>query len=285
MSFIQPSSFKYNNTEYLLLRLSFGLYWFYNFHWSLWHFQHCHIPVGIAKWITLDFLALHSVKVFFTLLAFTCILFYFSGKYLRLSLGLLFILSLLVFSAEESAGVFYRVSLLTMIWFAQLLATILYDWQQQRDKITYFSVQIIAAAYLLAAYSKWTSSGISWVSDAKYFDLQVLKGEYFNWASDLQARHLEVATRKVHFVAEHLFAIQVLLTLSLVLETFALFILRSKKWAFYFGICLSLMHLGIYYMMDIFIAPVAIPMLLFLINPMYQIVRLYQAVLTKFRSA
>jgi hypothetical protein len=45
------------------------------------------------------------------------------------------------------------------------------------------------------------------------------------------------------------------------------------------------MHLGIYYMMDIFIAPVAIPMLLFLINPMYQIVRLYQAVLTKFRSA
>lgn len=266
------------------MRLSFGLYWLYNFHWSLWNYKQSHIPVGIANLMDLHFLAHYPVKVLFTAMAIASMLLYFSGKYLILSLWSLFVLSLLVFSAEESSGVFYRVSLLTMIWFAQLLAIIFSNGKNNKDQLVYFSVQIIAAAYLLAAFSKWTNSGFSWVADAKYFELQALKGDYFNWATDLKAVHISTATQKVRFVAEHLFLIQLLLALSLLLETAAFLILRSKKWAFYFGVCLAFMHLGIYYMMDIFIAPVAIPMLLFLINPLYQLVRIFQPHLSKQNS-
>jgi hypothetical protein len=277
VSFIQRQSFKFNDLEWLWLRLSFGVYWLYNFHWSLWHFEQVQVPVGMANWIDLHFLSIYGVKVLFTILAFGSLAAYFFEKYVSVSLSFLFLLSMLVFTAEESSGVFYRVSLLTMIWLAQLLALFMNDWRVQRDQMIFFSIQVISAAYLLAAFSKWSFSGFSWVADAKYFDLQALKGHYFNWASDLKQGHLATAKAKVRFVADHLWLIQLLLALSLVLETAAIFMLRSKSWALYFGWALVLMHLGIYLMMDIFIAPVAIPMFIFLVNPVYKGIHLFQS--------
>jgi hypothetical protein len=226
------------------------------------------VPVGIANWIDLHFLSIYGVKVLFTILAFGSLAVYFFEKYVSVALSLLFLLSMLVFTAEESSGVFYRVSLLTMIWLAQLLALFMNDWRVQRDQMIFFSIQV---------FSKWSFSGFSWVADAKYFDLQALKGHYFNWASDLKQGHLATAKAKVRFVADHLWLIQLLLALSLVLETAAIFMLRSKSWALYFGWALVLMHLGIYLMMDIFIAPVAIPMFIFLVNPVYKGIHLFQS--------
>lgn len=276
MSFLQRQSFKFNDLEWLWLRLSFGSYWLYNFIWSLWHFEQVQVPVGIAHWIDLHFLSIYGVKVLFTILAFGSLAAYFFEKYLSVTLSLLFLLSLLIFTAEESSGVFYRVSMLTMIWLAQLLALYIKNQQVQRNQMIFFSIQIISAAYLLAAFSKWSFSGFSWVADAKYFDLQALKGHYFNWANDLNQGHLATAKTKVKFVSDHLWLIQILLTLSMVLETTAILMLRSKSWALYFGWALVGMHLGIYLMMDIFIAPVAIPMFIFLVNPVYKVIHLFQ---------
>jgi hypothetical protein len=276
VSFLQHNSFKYNNLEWLLLRLSFGTYWLYNFHWSIWHFDQVQVPVGIAQLINLNFLSEYGVKILFTILALVSLGSYLLGKYYRTSLSILFVISLLVFTAEESAGVFYRVSLLSMIWLAQLLALFIKDKQVQQDQMIFFSIQIISAAYLLAAFSKWSFSGLSWVYDAKYFDLQALKGDYFNWATDLQKAHLAIAKTKVQFVTDHLRLIQLLLALSLVLESAAILILRTKSWALNYGLALALMHLGIYLMMDIFIAPVAIPMFIFLVNPVYKGIHFFQ---------
>lgn len=258
------------------MRLCFGAYWLYNFLWSLWHFQHANLPVGIAKFLDLNFLSIPGVKWLLSMLAFAGLAMYLKGRFYSLSLSILFLLSLLVFSAEESSGVYYRVSLLTMVWLAQLLAVWLHSEQTLRDKSIYFSVQIISAAYILAAYSKLSFSGLGWISDAKYFELQVLKGDYFNWATNMGAANLQAAAYKVKFVRAHLTIIQCLLALSLMLETLALFILRSKKVAFYYGLTLFSMHLGIYLMMDIFIAPVAVPMFIFLVNPIYNAATYFQ---------
>ena len=73
----------------------------------------------------------------------------------------------------------------------------------------------------------------------------------------------------------------VLLAGSLTLELFALTAAVNKSYARFYGIALLLMHIGIYYFMDILIVSFAVPMVFVMINPFYLAVFLYDKMLKK----
>ena len=185
---------------------------------------------------------------------------------------LLFLLTLLVYSIEESNGLRDRRGILSLLFFAQFLAYLFQrlgtDTALEKNRIQ-FTAQFIAGAYLLAAISKLTASGLAWISDSPYVALQILKSfDYAYFDTGLKV-HLAKGIQMSYFITTHTSLIKALFTSTLVLELFAFVIMFSKRLAFIYSILLLGMHLGILIVMDIFFPTISMPLIIILINPFY----------------
>ncbi|MEY4659586.1 MAG: hypothetical protein RJB36_1352 [Bacteroidota bacterium] len=276
-------NFTYSENEWFFMRFSLAITWMYFAFPSLWNAVEVSVPVGIASFIPLGIFLLVPVKI--------AVLFsasYFLGQYVygtkqQLATLVISIISLLIFTMEESSGVFSRVSLLTLVWMVQFLAYVISanKPEDRHHRIIHASLQMIVAAYLLSAYSKWSSSGWHWVSDAKNLDLQVLKGFYFHWADNGNLSQIHKGNEMIQVVHQNQWLINLVLWFSLLLESFVFLMLWNRNATRIFGYMLVCMHIGIYVIMGgILILPVIMPMVIFTLNPLYRITEYW----TKFMS-
>lgn len=182
------------------------------------------------------------------------------------------LLSYLVFSIHESFGVSLRTGILPLIFGAQSLAYFFNrknkDFDIKQNRI-FYSIQVIVSCYTLSAISKILTSGTSWLTDTKYLVVQNLKNNQMDYLDGFYYQSPEILDFKSNFIISHQGLIGVILSLALVIELFSFVTLISKKHRMIWGILLLLMHVCIFVLMEVAIFPFIIPMLLFILNPLY----------------
>lgn len=262
----------YGNTEWTMAKVSLIFFLLIKGITILLTYKSAPIPAGIFTWFDFEYIE-HPIWRYLIILLFIL----FSGMYLfekrmTLSTMCLFLISVFTFSLEESNGILNRYSLLSFLFFAQYVAyqvCVFYpklDYTQLRFN---FSVQAIAATYMLSAISKLTISGLLWASGAKYLTLQILKSHYYKYVTNADIDYIYTGNLMVSFVQKNQALITVLLTISLLLELFAWLCIGSKKRALFYGCLLVFMHIGISWLMDIRLIGISRPMSIFLVNPLF----------------
>lgn len=263
---------KYNNIEWFFAKLSILFIWLTSVFSIARGYYQIPIPSSICKYISCDIFLIDSFgKVSLYLISITALLYLFEIKVLYTSF-IIFLFSLIFFTIEESNGILERRGLLTFVFFAQFLAYFIHRIKKESNlnkNRMQFSVQVIVAGYTLAALSKLVNSGLSWVVDGKRITLQILKSHYYEYFSQGDLNYLTKGYELVSQLQNLSWLIIVVLTFSLILELFSSVALISKRATLAYGILLLLMHIGIYWVMEIAITAILFPMLIFMINPLY----------------
>ncbi len=231
-------------------------------------------PVGICTLIDCAaFMGFWGKTAFVSLLAILALCYVFEIKMIFTTLALA-IVYLIGASLEESNGILSRTSLITAIFLGQWLAYVLLHFKVIHNVTKHamqFSVQLVAASYTLAAISKITTAGFGWFLDGPYMSLQVLKSFSFDYFSSGDMAAMQAGEDFAAFVLNNAFIIKGMLLVSLILEATVVLALISRKWTVIYGVFLLGMHIGIKILMDILITAIAVPMMIFFLNPLYLI--------------
>lgn len=262
----------YTNLEWYFIKTVLIVFWVKLASIVLDSFQTIPMPQGICKLFPCELTLSGYPKYILISVIIVMAVFYILEIKQMFTCLVIFIISTMLFTIEESNGILNRNSLFTFVFFAQFLAYSLHKYDSKTDikkNRIQFSVQVIAAGYTLSALSKLFTSGIFWVHDGKRISLQILKSYYSLFVNNGDSKIFDKGITMVNFIENHPLLVYFLLGSSLILELFALLSIRSKKHALVYGTLLFCMHIGIYIVMDIAIVSILIPMLLFMINPFY----------------
>jgi hypothetical protein len=228
-------------------------------------------PSGVFQWIDCGpLISANTVNIALIVAGIFSVLYVFEWQ-MKWITGAMFLLSLLMFSLQDSNGVFPRNGIYTTIFLAQNIAY----WRNQGSLSTervQFPIQIIVAGYLLAAIAKLRESGLHWIMDAPMASIQMFKSYAYYYIDTGNSSALVSGGQRAEFALSHPCFIRILFGISLFCELFACMAVKNKKWAFAAGVVLMCMHLGINFFMHILIKSIFYPMLIFLLNPLYWLV-------------
>jgi hypothetical protein len=241
------------------------------------------LPLGICKLVDCSFFFEGFGLVIIVLVALLLSIAYLLEYKMKWATLGIFLISIIVFTGEESSGVLRRNGMLSFIFLAQSCAYWLNGVELLKLKYSriQYSIQAVSVGYFLSACSKLVDSGICWPIDGARITLQVLKSFHYEYYTTFDRSELIKATEVVQFLQEYQGVLTILLACSLVVEFFALSAAINRIYARAYGLVLLLMHIGISYFMDIFISSFAIPMVILLINPLYLAVLLYHKIFKK----
>jgi hypothetical protein len=206
-----------------------------------------------------------------TLMVAALIAFVLEKKMLYVTL-FLFVTTMLIHSIEESQGNLGRAGLMSLIFLAQFAA---YAFQRfglsgnlNRNRIQ-FAAQFIAGVYLLAALSKMTTGGWAWFNDSPNVALQVLKSFEFAYFNTGDLSQLQRGQETATWITTHPVLVKLLFGSAIILEACSFMLLGKKQLAFVYALLLLCMHLGINSLLNILFPTISLPLVIFLINPLY----------------
>jgi hypothetical protein len=260
----------YTSPEWMAIKISTAVFWLMILHSSNINMEAIPYPCGIFSVVNASFLASKYTLPVSSAFALLLAVLYIAEKRMAITTFLMFLLSLVLFTLEESNGILNRNSLYTMIFLAQAIAYYRNGTRLNEERIQ-FPIQFIAGGYILAGLSKLKVSGLGWVSDAPLVSIQILKGYCYNYFTTGDIKQLQRGMMQAGFVLNHKLIIECMCGGSLFLELFAWIAVKNKLTAFVYGVLLTCMHIGINFAMNILIGAVFFPMLFFMINPLYLI--------------
>lgn len=266
---------KYTSKEWFSIKLPFVIFWFMIMTHVLEKGYRISVPRGICGFIDCSFFIEEPHSTIMLVIGVILGIVYLFEIKMKWTTLLLFILTMLVFSAEESSGVLSRSGMFSFIFLAQSIAYWLNDLRfditaLNRNRVQ-FSMQAIAVAYFLSACSKLLDTGILWPVEGQRITLQIIKSFNYNWVTNLDSLELESATFYLDWINQNQSLLIALLSISLFLEFFTPLAIIRRGYARIYGFCLLGMHIGIYYFMDIIIMTFVVPMVIVFINPFYMI--------------
>ncbi len=259
--------------------MSFGTLWFLAMAFKVKSAGDCLYPVGVCRLYSFEplFTTLLGKGLLLMVMAF-CVWRYIFEKNMVLVLWAMFLLSILIITYQESTGIFARATVYSTVLGAQLLAYYLNGRLQVFNLRKYrvlFSVQMVAAGYTLAGIAKLRASGLGWAFDIPEFALQVFKNHFFLYADSGMSTHFDRGYAIASFLLSEPVLGTMLLEIALVLEAACLVVLIGWRIRMLWGVALMLMHLGIAYIMGIGISAIAFPMVIFFINPVFWVARVF----------
>ena len=232
----------------------------------------CPFPVGVCKLNSFSILFSLPGKVLLHVLLLVLAPFYlFEKKMFYVTLGLFF-LSCIIISYHESNGRFHHATIFSPIFAAQSFAYWKKRSRPEFDLVQYrvqYSIQMIAATYTLAGISKLATSGFGWINSGEVFALQVVKNYSFIYFAQGTKAALDHGYHIARLMLEHQYLIRFFLASSLLLELFCFAALISNSVRRWYALGLLLMHTGIWLLMGIPFGVVAMPMIIFFLNPLY----------------
>lgn len=234
-------------------------------------------PEGIFRFLPEGLSLGWTAKLLIAVLVGVCGLTYIAEWKMKWTTAALTLFAFLIISFHEANGIYARATVLTMICAVQALAywlpTATYEDKQKRA--LQFSVQMVVAGYVLAGIAKVYASGLGWALNTEGFYLQIFKNFYFLHADTGDSSYLDFA-QNIGKVFERFPVVPVaMLTGALLLELFCFLVMYYPKLTLWWGIGLLLMHMGIAALMGIGISVIAFPMVIYFINPLYQLSRLF----------
>jgi hypothetical protein len=231
-------------------------------------------PIGLCKLIDCNLALADPFRWAFAAIIIVALLLFLAEVKMVYTTFSLFLLTMVIYSIEESNGLRGRNGILSLMFlahfFAYLFQQLKWDTSLGRNRIQ-FTAQFIAAAYLLAAISKLTASGLAWVTDSPFVALQILKSFDYAYFDTGIKMHSDKGIQMAAWISQHVAVVKFLFGFTLVLELCAFTIMLKKKIAFFYSLLLMGMHFGMLIMMDIFFPTISIPLIIFLINPFYLI--------------
>jgi hypothetical protein len=259
---------EYTTAEWMCTKILVAYYWLHVIMEASVDHERIPYPSGIFSIINGSFLLSEYTVVIFFILGLILVILYLAERWMAVTTLCMFLLSLFLFSLEESSGVLNRSGLYTMIFLAQAIAYYRNAPGLSRERVQ-FPIQIIAAGYILAGISKLQNSGLHWITDSPLMSIQVLKGYTYAYFNTGNLKDLQQGIKNADFILAHKYIVETLCASSLFLELFAWLAVRNKATAFVYGLMLFAMHMGILYFMNVLIVSIYYPMLIFMINPLY----------------
>lgn len=272
--FNNRKSISYNNLEWLCIKVPFILFFLLLSSRILLGYSKITFPVALCTFGCCDWILIYPIKIFVLIILMLFSVTYIFEYKMNATLGFLSIISVIVFSLEESNGIMNRASLISMVFIAQWIAYLLYHKQSNKliaNRIQ-FSIQLVVATYMLSAISKLVTSGINWVSDSQYAVLQIQKSIYYNFYDSTNLNFILDGNQFVQYIDQHGTFFRFLFLSALIIEFTVFIALFNKKTRILYGLLLLSMHIGIFVVMDIIIPHVFIPMILLFLNPIYFLV-------------
>jgi hypothetical protein len=264
------NSNSYSKLEWVHMKIPFSVLWLFSFLLILYRYSYATTPESIFVFFPDDFYLSFYSKIFLLILTCKFTYNYIFEKQMWVSLLSLSLISLFVFSLEDSNSDFNRNNMITGIFWGQFFAYSINkkypDFNLKKYSVQ-FSVQIIAIGYTLSAISKLSTSGLNWITDGLLMPLQIMKTNYFVFANNGNIEKINNALHMIGLINKYSYVVMFILAFTLIIELFSLISIFNKKSAFYYGILLLLMHIGIYIVLDIAIIGAYAPMLIFMVNP------------------
>ena len=276
----------YSNQRWNWLKVPFIIFWFITAVIVLSEVSVIVQPTSVCKFIDCTFFTSFPVKLTICLIALVCVILYILEKKMLFVTGILSTLSVLIFTMEDSQGIYNRNDVLSGILIAQFVAYFVFSIVKSNELLNrqriFFSQQMIIAIYFLAGLAKILSSGIFWFQNTERFALQVYKSNMNKYVDFKNLSYLIKAERMSAFVLSYPTIIASFLFVTLLLELGVILMLfKVKEWMIYYGTLLLLMHLGIWIFMSILITPIIVVNLIFFINIFYL---LYLIVFQRFQN-
>lgn len=269
---------EYTALEWRCMKVLYALLFFVFTIYALNQYNSIPYPVGILRLIDGSILMNPVARIAVCVSLAVLLVLYVLEVGMMVCTFLLFTIGVFVYSIGESNGVWGRIGILSLVFFAQFAAYALnylgLSQKLNRNRVQ-FAIQIIAAVYTLAAISKIATSGIDWFINSPNISLQVLKSFNYQYVTNGNLQLQQQGTAMAEWIMTHPLLTKFLLCGSLVLEVFAFVLLINKTWAFVFGLLLLAMHKGMSIVMNIFFPSISLPMVIFCINPLYLVVVLF----------
>ena len=247
--------------------------------YSIWHFQfNAILQENICSYINCTYMVKTPVNYILTAAILLAATLYIFEKMMLIATGLLTLLSLLVFSYTESLGIKGEYGLFTVIFAAQFVAYLIHyikpGFNLKYNRVQ-FSLQLLAAAYVLSGIAKFSYGGIYWAeNNAPNFAAQIYREYYSAYATTGNIFYAAKGAMYSGWLVEHIWILKLLLALTVILETGAILLITGKRNAFIYGSVLLLLHIGIYITMNIVLLTIVVTLLALTINPVYRFVQL-----------
>lgn len=187
---------------------------------------------------------------------------------------LLSLCSFLVFSHYESYGIRGEYGLFVLLFLVQAIALYRKKEEHSYREHFQFSLQVIAAAYILAGISKIAESGVDWFNEeAINFVLQSFITSYEQYVSFGNINEFTRAHLVYNWMVENIFVVKLLLFLTIVVEVFSVVLITGKKRAMWYGLLLIGFHVGIFVTFRLVLFTIVVAMIALVYNPVFWIAK------------
>lgn len=245
------------------------------FLYCLQRYQAQPFPMGLCRHVDCSQIAFFPFSMLLIIALLVLSLLYLLEKQMLLSTFGLFSISMLILSLDESNGNPAENGIISMLFFAQFAAYFIHTLHPgsrlHKNRIN-FSLQIVAAVYVLSGLSKVINSGLQWfTTDAPQFTLEILRVYYSQYTSTGIENYITQGYTYSNFLLLHPLLLKGLLLGALLLELGSFLILVNRRIAFAYGLLLLLLNAGIYIAMNITFPTIMVPMLAVAVNPAYHL--------------
>ncbi|TLD70655.1 hypothetical protein FEM03_10075 [Phragmitibacter flavus] len=280
----QPNPFSYRQWQLWLVRAGFSFLVFDNIKWATKTYTTQAHPTGIANFVDLTWLADDPPGFATKAIVMAGLFLYTIGIAPALGLFPALFYSICIGTLVNSQGeTQHSWQLVTLMCLGQFIVCLLPQrtplgalrWQtrtllapqlERQQLVAYTATVVIAASYVVSGIVKLIASDFQWVIRVPYLAVQLLKN---NWAGFYDTgisppAWLEQATR---LIIDHPNLARLFFGSGLVLELTAFIVLINRQLAFWFGLALVSLHVGIFYVMNLTFNQHIAAILIFLVMP------------------
>lgn len=271
----QPVVFEYSKAELLVMRVLFSLMIFQLIKWETSPYTTQKFPHGIAHFADLTWLAPHPFGLAWKLVTAFGLGVYAVGKAPGIALLPALVIAILTGTlvTSQSQNVNHTWQLGTLILLAQFL---IYAWPKPRTEwlrpslpthrlAIYASTIVFAASYVVCGIVKLKNSDFQWIQKAPLLAVQLLKSNWSTYYSTLQPMP-EWLAKATQAIVDHPHLARLFFGSGLVIELCAFVVLINRKFAFWGGLIIIVMHLSISKLMDLNFEYHIAAALIFLVN-------------------
>lgn len=274
----QPGPFLYRLWELWLVRIGFATLFFWNIKWETAQYKTQPNPNGIANLVDLTWLGHHPPGMLTKGIVIAALVMYVVGLFPALGLLPAVFFSVCIGTLINSQGeIQHSWQLVTLMGLAQFLV---YAWPKRDGGIgslikphtdthriaVYAGTVVIAAGYVVCGLVKLINSDFQWVQKVPLLAVQLLKTNWANYYDTLE-QPPQWLQQAAQLIIDHPNLARLFFGTGLALEVFAFVILISRPWAFWFGLGLISLHVGIMHVMNLTFVQHILAVTIFLVLP------------------
>ncbi len=266
--------FQYSNKEWLYAKVLTIILWLYPVINIVFKFNSQPMPVGICKLFNCAILTLSPLSYIICIAAIILTVLYLLEKQMLIVTFIMSLLAVIVFSIEASNGLHGRKEGVSMLLIVQFIAYLRYYFADRDFKNSttphniamFYSVQIVAIIFVLAAIAKLEVSGIRWVIDSPTIAVRLLRALCMRTIDTGYPMFEQYGRFMSQRIIDNPNIVRVGFGFVLLAELFSFCAIFSRKWAWRYGILLVLINIGFVVLLGIVISFYFLPILAFLVN-------------------